>query len=300
MSPFADMASPGEAETVDLPEGPPVLRIREDNPGMFTGPGTNTFLIGESAVWILDPGEDRDDGHREAIERAVDGRTVNGILISHGHADHWPLGQRLASEWQVETYGFHRPCDSQGDGFRPSQPLHHLQEIAGDGYTLTCLHTPGHCADHLSFALKPELDSDAHAKGSVIFCADHVMAWSTTILAPPDGNLNDYLASLELLLDLNPTMLLPAHGPSINDPIARMIELREHRLARTQQLLNALNDEAQTLDQIAPSIYVDTDPKLFGAAAASLSAHADALLEDGRITREGDGFRLTKRTAATP
>ncbi len=290
MTYFAGMPAPGVAEMLSLPYGPPVVRIREDNSGMFTGPGTNTFLIGGDSLWILDPGEDCDDGHRAAIEKAVDGRLVNGILISHGHADHWPLGQRLATEWNVDTYGFHLENDQRGDGFRATQPLHHLQTIQGDGFSLTCLHTPGHCADHLSFVLDPSSANDANE--TVIFCADHVMAWSTTILAPPDGSLNEYLASLDLLLALDPSLLLPAHGPTIIDPIARMTELREHRLARSQQLLSALNDQFQTLEQIVPKIYTGTDPKLFGAAAASLSAHAEALLEGGLITRERDGFRL--------
>lgn len=272
-------AQPGEPTVIE----PGVVRVLQNNPGPFTGPGTNTFLLGTEGLWILDPGED-DPRHRDALLATIAGRPVHGILVSHGHEDHWPLAPSLARELDAPVWAF-----DSADKFQADHPLVHGEHVAfeldGHAVRLRFLHTPGHCADHVSFAL----EHPAH-EAALVFCADHVMAWSTTILAPGDGNLDAYLASLDLLLELGPRRLLPAHGPEIEDPRARMQELRDHRLERTAQLLAALRDQAATLEEIVPVVYADVDPAMHAAAAASLQAHVESLLAQGRLRRDPDGL----------
>ena len=285
------MKLPPELEQWDGRPGEPVeietgvTRVLQNNPGPFTGPGTNSFLLGSRALWILDPGED-DPRHLNALLEAVDGRPVRGILISHGHEDHWPLAPSLARATGAEIWAF----DSTGgpDGLRTDHRLHHGEhvelDIGGEKARLHFLHTPGHCADHVSFALERRAD-----EAQLVLCADHVMAWSTTILSPSDGDLDAYLASLDLLLDLAPRRMLPAHGPEIADPRLRMEHLRSHRLERTEQLLAALADGPASLREIVPVVYADVDAAMHGAAAASLQAHVDSLLRKGRLERDEDG-----------
>ena len=217
---------------------------------------------------------------------ATAGRPVRGILVSHGHEDHWPLAPSLTRATGAGVWAF-----SSAGALHPDHQLTHGAvldlDVEGTAAQLRCLHTPGHCADHFSFSLEHE----AHPH-PLVLCADHVMAWSTTILSPTDGDLDAYLASLALLIDLQPRRMLPAHGPEIAEPVARMEELRDHRLERTAQLLAALDSsgrDAMTLHDLVPIVYADTDPAMHGAAAASLKAHVDSLIAQGRLSRAADG-----------
>lgn len=249
---------------------PTLRRVTQDNPGPFTGPGTNTFLIGGDSLWILDPGPE-DERHFEQLVEAVGEARVLGVLVTHAHPDHWPLAPRLAAHFGVATSAFaHR------DGFEPDHTLEDGDLLKGEGTTLEVLHTPGHASDHLCFF---ERESGA------VFVGDHVMGWSTTIIAPPDGDLNSYLASLERLIELEPSLLHSAHGPVIERPIERMREILHHRRNRTRQILEALarSGEPRSIVEMATGIYAELDPSLMPAARMSLLAHVLALRDEGRI-----------------
>jgi glyoxylase-like metal-dependent hydrolase (beta-lactamase superfamily II) len=249
-----------------------VRRLTQNNPGVFTGPGTNTHLVGTTGVFILDPGEARDDGHFERIVAMVGGATVHGVIPSHGHPDHWTLAPRLAEHFEapIRFWGEH-------PGFQVARMLVDGEMLEADGVRLEVLHTPGHTRDHVSLLLAQE---------RVLFPGDHVMGWSTTVIALPEGNLVQYQRSLERLLAIPELeVLCPAHGPAIMTPYHRMQELHAHREARTRQALEALERGPSRVMELVARIYADVDPKLHGAAAQSLLAHLAALEEAGRIER---------------
>jgi glyoxylase-like metal-dependent hydrolase (beta-lactamase superfamily II) len=253
---------------------PLVRRITQRNPGPFTGPGTNTHLVGVTALVILDPGEDKDDGHLERIVAAVGGARVHAVIPSHGHPDHWPLAPRLGAH-------FHAPVRFWGEhpGFRPDRSLGDGEVLDADGVRLETLHTPGHARDHVAFVLAQE---------RTLFPGDLVMGWSTSIIAPPDGDLVQYLRSLERLLAVPEIELLyPAHGEAIATPYDRIRELRAHREERTRQALAALARGPSRIGPLVARIYTDTDPALHPAAAQSLLAHLLALEAAGSVERLG-------------
>lgn len=251
---------------------PLVRRITQNNPGLFAGPGTNTHLVGITEVVILDPGEDRADGHFERLRTAVGPARVVAVIPSHGHPDHWPLAPRVAK-------AFGAPIGFFGDhpGFVTDQPLGDGARIAVDGGQLTAIHTPGHTPDHLCFVLAEE---------GALFPGDVAMEWSTSIIAPPEGDLGQYLRSLERLLTIpDLTIGYPAHGPALTAPYERIRHLIAHRRARTRQLLTALSTGPSLLGALVTTIYADTDPALHPAAALSLLAHLIALESEGAVER---------------
>ena len=257
-----------------------VLRVTQDNPGMFTGPGTNTWVIGSEGgpAFVLDPGEE-DDAHFEAVLAAVGDREVAAVLISHTHRDHWPLAPRLAEHADCRILAF-----SEQPPFTAGRRLEDNERLSADGASLVALHTPGHASDHLCFLLEEE---------RAVFTADLVMGWSTSIIAPPDGNLNQYMASLERLLELGRDggidILHPGHGESIKPPLDRIREIRSHRQQRTDQALEAIAAGVATIPEMVERIYADIDPKLHGPAAFSLRAHLDALVEEGKVLEDQPG-----------
>lgn len=272
----------------DQPEGPAapirtdrvvrlspwVRRLTQPNPGPFTGPGTNTYLVGRSRLVVLEPGEDRDDGHLERIVAAVGDLPVLAVIPSHGHSDHWtlapPLARRLGAPIRVLGAPPALPVDL---------PLADGETIElGEG-RLEVVRTPGHTPDHACFVLRDE---------GALFPGDHVMGWSTSIIAPPEGDLRAYLASLDRLLALPALRVAyPAHGPAILDPYARIRELRAHREERTRQTLAALARGPSPIRPLVARIYAGLDPSLHPAAAQSLAAHLLALEAEGRVTRGG-------------
>ena len=257
-----------------------VLRVTQDNPGMFTGPGTNTWVIGSDGgpAFVLDPGEE-DDAHFEAVLAAVGDREVAAVLISHTHRDHWPLAPRVAEQAGCRILAF-----SEQPPFTAGRRLEDNERLSADGASLVALHTPGHASDHLCFLLEEE---------RAVFTADLVMGWSTSIIAPPDGNLNQYMASLERLLELGHDggidILHSGHGESIKPPLDRIREIRRHRQQRTDQALEAIAAGVATIPEMVERIYADIDPKLHGPAAFSLRAHLDALVEEGKVVEDQPG-----------
>ena len=208
MSPpnFRTDFDPRHGEAVEMVPG--LQRVVCKNPSPFTFHGTNSYLLGEDRVAVIDPSPP-DEAHFEALIKAIDGRTVSHIIVTHTHMDHSPLALPLAEKIGAEIYaeGPHRPArplNASGDNdFRPNHELQHGDVIEGDGWTLDCLFTPGHMANHMAFDWR---DTD------YLFPGDHVMAWATSIVASPDGAMIDYMASLDLLLDQPQQIYFPGHG----------------------------------------------------------------------------------------
>ena len=256
---------------------PLVRRITQNNPGVMTGPGTNTYLIGTECVLILDPGEDTGE-HYRAIMEAVAGRQILGIAPTHAHPDHWPLAPRLAKELACPTIG-----RRAANGFVPDRTVYDGELLETKEWTLTVLHTPGHTADHISFLSLPE---------RALFSGDHVMGWSTSVIARPDGSLASYLESLDRLLRLEIALIYPAHGMPIENAPARITELIAHRRMRTAQIMDALAAGLDTVPLLTQRVYQGLDARLVPAARESVLAHLVALMQSGRLR--------VKRQAADP
>lgn len=268
---------------------PGVMRLTTSNPGPFTFHGTNSYIVGHDDLAVIDPGPDSDE-HLAALLRAIDGRPVRHILVSHTHRDHSPLAKRLAEATGARTYaeGPHRaarPSDSPSSpesgadlDFIPDVRLRDGDVLRGNGWSLGAVFTPGHAANHMAFALEGT---------GVLFSADHVMGWSTTIVAPPDGSMADYMQSLDKLIARNDTLLLPGHGGAITEPTEFMRGLKEHRLAREAAVLERLRLGDRGIGEIVAAIYRDVDPALYPAASLSVLAHLQYLVDRGLVACDG-------------
>ena len=279
-----DPLPPGEVAEV----APGVRRILCDNPGPFTWRGTNTWLIGQGRVAVLDPGP-ADAAHLAAILRATAGETITHILVSHTHRDHSPGVAALQAATGARSYGFGphlTPPDHGGEGgdhsFTPDVTLEDGAVLEGDGFRLTALHTPGHCANHLCFV----------REDGVVFSADHVMSWSTTVVSPPDGDMAAYMASLEKLAARDARLYLPGHGPPLPNPAPFVAALSAHRREREAKLRDALRIARRaTALELVPAVYGPVlDAKLVPAAARSLLSHLIKLAAEGEAERDGDSF----------
>lgn len=289
----------GEAEPVT----PGVRRITAPNQTPFTFRGTNTFLIGDESLAVLDPGPDY-PSHIDAIVSAAGTVPITHILVSHTHRDHTPAAKALRARTGAPIYaaGAHRAARPQQPGetgldlgadweFQPQQHLTDGDIVACGRYRLECVATPGHTPNHLAFAL---VDHD------VLFSGDHVMGWSTTVVAPPDGSMADYMASLDRLLDRRETLYLPAHGGEITDAQPYVRALKQHRLAREASILRQVESGDTTIEAVVDNIYVGLDPKLVGAARLSTLAHLEDLVARGLVESEGPPTltgRYRRRTA---
>jgi len=258
--------SPGQPVTLM----PRVTRVLCDNPSVFTGRGTNTYLIGTDRVAVIDPGPD-DAGHIETVAAAGAGR-IRWILVTHTHPDHSPGAARLADLTGAEVLGYEardafEPDTSIGDGWR----------LAGDDFQLTALHTPGHASNHLCYLLEGE---------RALFSGDHVMNGSTVIISPPDGDMAAYLQALQRLEALRPPVLsiAPGHGDLIDDPMAKFEEYRTHRHAREEAVFAALAAAGRaTVEELVPAVYVDVPEDRHAIARYSLWAHLRKLAQEGRV-----------------
>ncbi|CAH2599399.1 MBL fold metallo-hydrolase [Rhodovastum atsumiense] len=266
------LTEPEPARGVPLPAAPGVVRLVADNPGPMTGHGTNTWLIEDDGITVLDPGPD-DARHVQAILRATSGR-VRRILVSHTHRDHIGAVPALAAATGAPVHGFHRPQDP---GFVPDVALDD-GDMAG---AWRALHTPGHAGDHLCFA---------RADG-VILTADHVMTWSTSVVSPPEGDMAAYVASLRRLIAREDRLLLPGHGPPLAGPATYLRELLDHRLRREAAILAAISAGSQSLNEIVECVYVPLNPDLRPAAGRNVLAHLLKLQQEGRARPDGTGWR---------
>ena len=271
---------------------PLVARVTARNPSLFTFAGTGTYIVGDRRVAVIDPGPD-DAAHVGSLLRALQGRTVTHICITHTHSDHSPASRALAAATGAPTLGFgpHPAIDARRGGgaasdageepgdwdFVPDVRLAHGDVLEGDGWTLECLHTPGHISNHLCFGLASECG---------LFTGDHVMGWSSTIIPPPDGSLGDYLRSLELLIDRGDRdqVYWPTHGPPITSPGRFARALLAHRHRRTDQILRCLRDGPATIPAMVARMYTDTPRFLHPAAERSVLAHLIHLTQQGRVT----------------
>ncbi len=275
---------------------PLVQRITCRNPSAFTFHGTSSYIVGGENVAVIDPGPD-DDAHLDALVSALDGRMVTHILITHTHRDHSPLAARLKDLTGAKTYAYGPhgsgrktgtavegvQLDAGGDmDFTPDVTLAHGDVIEGAAWTLESVFTPGHCSNHMAFALKEE---------NTLFSGDHVMAWSTSVIAPPDGNMADYFNSLRLLFERDEDIYLPGHGPAKCDPLPFVRAFLTHRCMREEAIYQRIRQGDRSIAEIVRRVYAGIDERLHPAAAMSTLAHVEHLLEQGKIVvREGSGL----------
>jgi glyoxylase-like metal-dependent hydrolase (beta-lactamase superfamily II) len=264
--------------------GPGLARVTARNPGPMTFHGTGTYLLGRKPGLVIDPGP-RVDEHRHALEQVLTKGKPTHILVTHRHHDHAGLAKPLskATGAPVLAFGgatkdpvFELDGESSQNGFSPDLSLAEGDVVEGDDYRLEVVHTPGHTSDHLCFV------DHRHRR---VFCGDHIMAWSTTVILPPDGHVGRYIESLERLLDYPDYVFWPTHGPPISDPGSWIRELVAHRLEREQQLIDALAGAPRIVDTLVTRVYGDIDPRLAAPARASLMAGISWLLERGLIVR---------------
>lgn len=261
-----------------------VARLVAPNAGPLTFKGTNTYLVGKRALAVIDPGPES-DAHLAAILAAAAGRPITHIIATHAHRDHVDGVAALQEATDARTFGFRRsevPAGGGGDTeaeyvgheFKPDLHIGHGDMIEGNDWSFTALHTPGHAPDHLCLALEGR---------ELIFSGDHVMAWNTSVVGPPEGRMSDYLRSLELLLNREEKLLLPGHGGVITEARRTVKAYLLHRKWREQAIMEAVRGGTNTVRTLLPVIYRDLDKSVAGAAALSLRAHIDHLAERGLI-----------------
>jgi glyoxylase-like metal-dependent hydrolase (beta-lactamase superfamily II) len=267
---------------------PRIQRLTAPNPGPFTFHGTGVYIVGTGDhVAVIDPGPDMPE-HIEALKRALTGRTVSHILITHTHADHSPAARPLA-DWSgapIFGFGVHAETDEVEEGgrhlFVPDVKVKDGDRIAGADFTFTALHTPGHMANHVCYGLEED---------KALFTGDHVMGWSTTVIAPPDGNMGDYLRSLEKVIARGDAILYPTHGSPIPDPENFLHAYLLHRKMREAQIAGCLSRGFETISDIVAKLYPGLDTALTYAAALTVQAHLEHLIEQGKASRNGDYFQ---------
>lgn len=263
---------------------PLIRRLVAPNSSPFTAWGTGTYVIGNGAVAVIDPGPD-DVAHIDALLAGLGNEKVSHILVTHTHLDHSPGARLLKARTGAPVIGCgpHGPggeaVEAGGDfAYVPERQLYDGDGVEGKDWTLTAVHTPGHTSNHLCYALEEEQG---------LFTGDHVMGWSTSVVAPPDGNMTQYMASLKRLLPRTDKLYYPTHGAPIADPQAYVAQLIEHRREREEQIVACLRDGVDTIAAMVAKLYADVDAKLHRAAARSVQAHLLKLVDEGRATFEG-------------
>ncbi len=269
---------------------PLVRRVIARNPGPFTFHGTGTYLVGNGEVAVIDPGPAQ-PAHVAAILEATEGERITHLLVTHTHRDHSPACGALHAATGAPTLGFGPHARNEGwqeveEGadyeFQPELRLREGERVTGTGWTLVALHTPGHTSNHLCFALDQE---------RALFCGDHVMGWSTSVIAPPDGHMGDYLASLQRLRGRGDRVFYPTHGAPIAEPERMLEAYLAHRAHREQQVLACLAEGVRVIPEMVHRMYPGLDRRLLPAAGCSVLAHLALLVEQGRVAAS-DGATL--------
>jgi glyoxylase-like metal-dependent hydrolase (beta-lactamase superfamily II) len=271
---------------------PGVRRILCNNPSPFTFTGTNSYIIGEGSVAVIDPGPENEQ-HARALLDAVNGETVTHIIVTHTHRDHSPNTARIKAATGAVVYaeGPHRASrpryesetissESGADrDFKPDVTVRDGEAISGDGWTLEAVATPGHTANHMAFAWRDR---------KFLFVGDHVMGWSTSIVAPPDGSMNDYMASLAKLTQRDDDLYFSGHGPEIPNGPKFVKFLIRHRQAREASILYRLAKGEADIPALVRAIYIGIDPRLTAAAGYSVLAHLEDLVARKVVATSGD------------
>ena len=260
-----------------------VGQVLAHNPSAFTFTGTQTYLVGEAEVAVIDPGP-AIPNHLAAIEAAIGGRPVVAILCTHTHRDHSPASRPLADRVGAPIIGC-APLSIEGTGleagfdpdYAPDRVLRDGEAVEVDGRELIAVATPGHTSNHLCFAY-----------GDAVFSGDHVMGWSTTVVVPPDGDMAEYIASLEKLRQRGDRILYPAHGPPVTKPSQYVRHLIGHRMQREKQILRIVGEGPRAIPQIVGQAYPGLDPRLVLAAGGSVLAHLVDLERRGLVERQGE------------
>ena len=273
----------GEAQQVS----PNIRRIVAQNPSPFTYFGTGTYIVGSGKVAVIDPGP-ADSDHIDAIVRATKNEEISHLVVTHTHLDHSPGCKLLNERCDAKTYGFgphgasvidewvvEEGCDTE---FVPDVAVKHLDKIAGDAWSLTCLHTPGHTSNHVCYILNEE---------KALFSGDHVMGWSTSVISPPDGDMESYMTSLRLLLDYELDVYWPTHGPPITNPTRHVEAFIRHRLHRERQIVKFCKENVQSIADLVPLMYENLDPVLHPAARRSVYAAVCFMVKKGVLRVEG-------------
>jgi glyoxylase-like metal-dependent hydrolase (beta-lactamase superfamily II) len=269
---------------------PLIRRVIANNPGPFTYLGTGTYIVGHGEVAVIDPGPDLPE-HLDAILAAIPGERVTAIVITHHHSDHSPLAGPLKARTGATIYGCAVAAPDVDDpaevrmeadhdaGFAPDVSVCAGGRIAGPGWTLEAIPTPGHTSNHISYALLEE---------NAVFTGDHVMGWSTTVIAPPDGDMTDYMESLERIRAGGFATLWPTHGPPVREVDPFLDAYIAHRRERQTQILRALEAGPGRIADLVPRLYADVDPRLHPAAARSMLAAMIDLVRRGQVSTEGE------------
>jgi glyoxylase-like metal-dependent hydrolase (beta-lactamase superfamily II) len=262
-----------------------IARLLAHNPSAFTYYGTQSYLVGEREVAVVDPGPDLPE-HLDALTAAIGGRPVVAIMCTHTHRDHSPAAAPLAERTgapivgcaplALETVGPRADASFDGD-YAPDRVLADGEAIEVDAMPLTAVATPGHTSNHLCFAY-----------GDALFTGDHVMGWSTTVIFPPDGDMADYMASLDKLRRRSDRVYYPAHGPAVTNPAQYVRHLVGHRMQREKQILSLVSEQPRTIPEIVAGAYPGLDPRLVTAAGGSVLAHLLDLERRGLVGQEGE------------
>lgn len=271
---------------------PLIRRIIANNPGPFTFTGTGTYIIGKENLAIIDPGP-IDQNHFDAIIKSTKGQTITHILLTHNHNDHSPLAKKIKEETGAKIYFKNLSNDIQTeDQFEEGYD----KDIEGDielsdgdiietnEWTVEAIHTPGHTSNHICYSLAEE---------DVLFSGDHVMGWSTTVIVPPDGDMNDYINSLKKLLKRSENNFYPTHGPIIERPKELVAKYIEHRMEREKQITEAIKLGNKKIPDMVKIIYKDVDISLHPAAAMSTLAHLIRMKENNEIAVSGNNLNGT-------
>ncbi|HVP84051.1 MAG TPA: MBL fold metallo-hydrolase [Rhizomicrobium sp.] len=265
---------------------PLVSRVLANNPGPFTFKGTGVYIVGHNDVAVIDPGPTIPE-HLEALKRALDGKRVTHILVTHTHSDHSPAAQPLKEWTGAKTYAFGPHGSGKADdsvkveeggdrSFMPDIRVKDGDVIKANDFTIECVYTPGHTSNHMCFALREE---------QALFTGDHIMGWSTTVVTPPDGDMAQYMDSVRKLIARNDKILYPTHGAPVTDPRPFLEAYLDHRLDRERQILTCIKEGVSTIPEMVARMYADVDKRLHPAASRSVLAHLIQLENENRVTQ---------------
>jgi glyoxylase-like metal-dependent hydrolase (beta-lactamase superfamily II) len=268
---------------------PRIRRLLAHNPSAFTFKGTGVTILGQGHVAVIDPGPD-DARHLDVLRNTLKNETVTHIFVTHTHRDHSPASRALKEWTGAKIYGFGPHGSGKAEEgivieeggdmeFVPDIVVRDRDVIQCRDFSIECVHTPGHTSNHVCYALKEE---------NALFSGDHVMGWSTTVVAPPDGDMAQYLASLKKLLLRDDAIYWPTHGGPIRDPKPFVKAYLDHRYEREAQILASLRDSASTIPELVARIYVGLDPSLRAAAALSVFSHLLQMTKEGRVIVNGE------------